>query len=68
MQLSQEPEGTFTTTANPAIAAAIASPAEPVAGANHAKTDYTDQCETFSAAGANAIIDPEGAEDCRQGG
>ena len=35
---------------------------------NHAKTDYTDQCETFSAAGTNAIIDPEGAEDCRQGG
>jgi hypothetical protein len=32
MQLSQEPEGTFTTTANPAIAASMASPAEPVAG------------------------------------
>jgi hypothetical protein len=31
-QLSQEPEGTHTTTENPAIAAAIASPAEPVAG------------------------------------
>jgi len=31
-QLSQEPEGTFTTTANPAIAASIASPAAPVAG------------------------------------
>jgi len=34
MQLSQEPEPTGTTTANPAIAAAIASPAEPVAGAD----------------------------------
>jgi len=32
LQLSQEPEPTHTTTANPAIAAAIASPAEPVAG------------------------------------
>jgi len=32
LQLNQEPDGTFTTTANPAIAAAIASPAEPVAG------------------------------------
>jgi len=32
LQLSQEPEATGTTTANPAIAAAIASPAEPVAG------------------------------------
>jgi len=31
-QLSQEPEPTGTTTANPAIAAAIASPPEPVAG------------------------------------
>merc|ERR1740115_268910 len=33
-QLSQEPAVTHTTTANPAIAAAIASPAEPVAGAD----------------------------------
>merc|ERR1719174_1265990 len=32
LQLSQAPEGTHTTTANPAIAASIASPAEPVAG------------------------------------
>merc|ERR1719230_717749 len=32
LQLSEEPEGTFTTTENPAIAASIASPAEPVAG------------------------------------
>jgi hypothetical protein len=32
LQLGQEPEGTFTTTANPAIAAAVANPAEPVAG------------------------------------
>jgi len=34
MQLSQDPQPTGTTTANPAIAAAIASPAEPVAGAD----------------------------------
>jgi len=32
MQMSQEPEAEYTTTANPAIAAALASPAEPVAG------------------------------------
>jgi hypothetical protein len=32
LQLSQAPEGTHTTTENPAIAAAIASPPEPVAG------------------------------------
>jgi hypothetical protein len=32
LQLSQEPEPTGTTTANPAIAASIAQPAEPVAG------------------------------------
>jgi hypothetical protein len=32
LQLSQEPEGTFTTTENPAIAASISNPAEPVAG------------------------------------
>jgi hypothetical protein len=32
MQLSEDPAPTGTTTANPAIAAAIASPAEPVAG------------------------------------
>jgi len=32
MQISQEPESSHTTTANPAIAAAISSPAEPVAG------------------------------------
>jgi len=32
LQLSEDPAPTFTTTANPAIAAAIASPAEPVAG------------------------------------
>merc|ERR1719191_1959813 len=32
LQLSQEPEGTHTTTENPAIAASMASPAEPVAG------------------------------------
>merc|ERR1719223_1329650 len=31
-QLSQEPESTQTTTANPAIAAAVANPPEPVAG------------------------------------
>jgi len=34
LQWSQEPESTHTTTANPAIAAAIASPPEPVAGAD----------------------------------
>jgi len=32
MQMSEEPEAAYTTTANPAIAAALASPAEPVAG------------------------------------
>merc|ERR1719198_1860887 len=32
LQLNEDPQGTFTTTANPAIAAAIASPPEPVAG------------------------------------
>jgi len=34
MQLSQAPDSSFTTTQNPAIAAAIASPAMPVAGAD----------------------------------
>jgi len=32
MQMSEDPEAEYTTTANPAIAAALASPAEPVAG------------------------------------
>ena len=34
LQLGQEPTGSFTTTQNPAIAASVASPPEPVAGAD----------------------------------